>query len=107
MTQRAREATTIWFDVGDLTVGFEAYLLPAPVHDAEAVYRHCLARTYRAWPAAIALDDRGDLYVMGRIPLAALDAEHLSQVVAAVYQVIELSFHPLLRRGYLSREKSP
>ena len=106
MRQTCREATTIWFTVGDLTVGFEAYLLPAPIHEVAAVYRHCLVRAYRSWPAALAIGPDGGLYVIGRIPLAALDAAHLDQAIAAVYEVVEMSFLPLIQLGYGPREKS-
>lgn len=107
MRQTCREATTIWFDVGDLTVGFEAYLLPEPRYDEAAVYRHCLVRTFRAWPAALAVGRDGGLYVIGRIPLDALTEKTLDEAVAAVYQVVELSFPRLLEIGYRTREKSP
>ena len=100
MRQQAREATTTWFDVGDHTVGFEAYLLPKPSHHAAEVYRHCLARNHRAWPATIVIDRRGDLTIVGRIPLAAFDDELLEQALAAVYEVVELSFRRLIATGY-------
>ncbi len=107
MRQTCREATTVWFTVGDHTVGFEAYLLPPPPHEAEAVYRHCLIRGYRSWPAAIAIGPEGDLFVIGRIPLDALDERRLDEAIAAVYEVVEMSFPALLDLGYRTREKSP
>jgi hypothetical protein len=98
--QHAREATTMWFDVGDHTVGFEAYLLPKPVHHREDVYRHCLIRNTRSWPATMAIDRRGDLTIVGRIPLAAFDEDRLGQALAAVYDVVELSFRQLVAMGH-------
>ena len=106
MRQTCREATTMWFTVGERTVGFEAYLLPEPTADPEAVYRHCLVRAYRSWPAALAIGPAGDLFVIGRIPLDALTATSLDEAIAAVYEVVEMSFLPLLDLGYRSREKS-
>lgn len=106
MRQQCRDATTVWFDVGERTVGYEAYLLPAPAQSHVDVYRLCLVRNYRSWPAAIALDDRGDIFVRGRIPLAILDATTLDTAVGAVYELVELSFRPLVRFGFASREKS-
>jgi hypothetical protein len=106
MRQTCREATTVWFTVGQHTVGFEAYLLPAPVHHAEAVYRHCLVRSHRSWPASIAIGPDGDLFILGRIPLDALSEQRLDEAVAAVYEVVEMSFPALLELGYLPRENS-
>lgn len=106
MRQTCREATTIWFTVGELTVGFEAYLLPAPDHDAAAVYRHCLVRAYRSWPATLAIGPDGGIHVIGRIPLDALNESRLDEAIAAVYEVVEMSFLQLIALGYGPREKS-
>ena len=106
MRQSCREATTVWFDVGDLTVGFEAYLLPAPSHNAAEVYRQCLARNHRSWPAASSVDRVGDIYIRGRIPLSDLGPLRLDEAVGAVFELVELSFRPLLVAGYGPREKS-
>ena len=106
MAQRVRDFTTVWFDVGDRTVRFEAFLLTAPPHAPEAAYRFCLARNWRSWPASIALDRHGDLFVLGRIPLDGLDVEALDMAVGAVHETVELAFRPLLRMSFTSREKT-
>jgi hypothetical protein len=104
--QQCRDATTMWFSVGDLTVGYEAYLLPKPAHREQDVYRHCLVRNYRSWPAAIAIDDQGDLYVRGRIHLDRFSSHAIDEAVGAVYEVVELSFRQLVAMGFSQREKS-
>ncbi len=106
MRQESRDATTVWFDVGERTVGYEAYLLPRPRSNPEDVYRLCLARNYRSWPVAISIDDRGDLFIRGRIPLSDLSRARLEEAVGAVYQMVELSFRALVRAGFAPREKS-
>ena len=106
MGQACREATTVWFEVGQRTLGYEAYLLPSPPHQAAEVYRQCLARNQRSWPAAVSADDRGDIYIGGRILLSDLDPNRLDQAVGAVYELVELSFRPLVAAGFLHREKS-
>lgn len=106
MAQQARDFTTVWFDVGDITIGFEAYLLPPPRFNAAEVLNYCLKRNSRSWPAYIAADDRSELYIKGRIPVAHLTEEDIEIAVGAVYQLVEISFKPLLSLGYLSREKS-
>ncbi|HEX9855041.1 MAG TPA: YbjN domain-containing protein [Acidimicrobiia bacterium] len=100
MAQQTRDYTTLWFDVGDITVGFEAYLLPAPPRDPAEVYRQCLVRNMTSWPAHLALDRDGELVVVGRIPLALLSREELDRVLGAVYQLVELAFRPLVRAGF-------
>ena len=72
MAQQCRDFTTIWFAVGERTVGYEAFLLPDPPHNRADAYRFCLSRNRTSWPAAISLDRQGDLIVSGRIPLDRL-----------------------------------
>jgi hypothetical protein len=101
MAQQTRDFTTIWFDVGTITIGFEAYLLPPPPHNRAEVLNHCLKRNYRAWPAYIAADDRGELYIRGRIPIAGISEDAIETAVGAVYELVEVSFKPLVRLGYV------
>jgi Putative bacterial sensory transduction regulator len=100
MAQRTRDFTTMWFDVGERTIGFEAYLLPEPPHGRAAVYRLCLARNWSAWPAAIAIDRSGDLYVTGRISLSDVDGESIDRAVGAVYEAVELTFRTIVELGF-------
>ncbi|RPI22851.1 MAG: hypothetical protein EHM57_04785 [Actinobacteria bacterium] len=100
MAQRVRDFTTVWFDVGERTVGFETYLLPDPPHGHEAVYRMSLRRNWSSWPVAIAMDRSSDLYVKGRIPLSVLDEEAIDGAVGAVYELVELTFRTLVDVGF-------
>jgi hypothetical protein len=100
MAQQVRDFTTVWFDIGDRTAGFEAYVLPSPPASRADVFELCLRRNWRSWPAHMALDDRGDLFVVGRIPLSDLDPGVLDRAVGAVYELIELSFRRIVRLGF-------
>ena len=73
---------------------------------AAAVYRHCLVRSYRSWPASLAIGAEGDLFIIGRIPLDAFNETRLDEAIAAVYEVVEMSFLQLVDLGYRPREKS-
>lgn len=106
MAQRCRDFTTIWFTIGQRTVGYEAFLLPEPPRNRADAFRLCLARNQTSWPVAIALDRQGDLSVSGRIPLESLTAAALDQAVGSVYEIVELTFRPLLEIGFAGREKS-
>ena len=106
VAQRARDYTTIWFDVGQRTVGVEAFLIPAPHQNPAAVHEYCLNRNRTSWPAYIARDRQGDLYVMARHPVDALDDKVIEELVGAVYETVELAFPTLLQIGFTGREKS-
>ena len=100
MAQQTRDFTTVWFAVGEITIGFEAYLLPPPRYNQAEVLAYCLKRNYRSWPAYIAADDRGELYVRGRIPIANLTEADIETAVGSIYELIEISFRPLLKLGF-------
>ena len=104
MAQENRDFTTVWFDVGERTVRLEAYLLPAPPFDRAEVHRQALIRNWRSWPVWIATDTDGDLYVLGRIPLDALDEEALDRAVGAAYELVDLSFRAMVKAGFTRAE---
>ena len=104
MSQQVREATTVWFEIGEHTVGYEAYLSPRPPHRPADVYQLCLSRNRRSWPATISMDDRGDLYVTGRIPLTDLSRLRLEEAIGAVYLSVELTFRRILEIGFRSAD---
>lgn len=104
MAQQTRDFTTVWFDVGSITIGYAGYLLPPPRNNQAAVFEQCLKRNHRSWPAYIAADDRGELYIRGRIPVANITAEDIETAVGAVYELVEVAFRPLLALGYTPPE---
>ena len=107
MRQGSRDFTTVWFEVGDRTVGLEAYLMPTPRYRKEEVYRQCLARNLRSWPVWIAAGREGDLYVLGRAPLDEFDDARLDEMVGGVYELVEIAFRALVTAGFTARETSP
>lgn len=100
MAQQTRDFTTVWFAVGEITIGYEAYLLPPPRLNQAAVFEQCLKRNHRSWPAYIAADNRGELYVRGRIPVTHITTEDIETAVGAVYELVEVAFRPLVGLGY-------
>ena len=103
MRQQVREATTVWFWVGDRSLIAEAYVIPAPA-DAEPAYRQALVRNGRGFRVHFALDHEGALILRARIPLERVNATELSYLLAEIYQTVEVSFRSLV--GLVSqREK--
>lgn len=105
MRQEVREATTVWFWVGDRSLIAEAYVIPAPA-EAEVAYRQALVRNGRSFRVNFALDHEGALVLRARIPLERVNATELSYLLAEIYETIEISFRSLA--GLIrQREKLP
>lgn len=105
MRQETRDATTVWFDIGERSLIFEAYVLPAPPAAPE-VHRQALTRNARAWRCFFALDAEDAIVLRGRLAAALVTIEELDRVLGEVYETIELAFRPMIRAGFPSREKS-
>lgn len=105
MSQGVRDATTVWFEIGERSLWFEAYVLPAPPDPAD-VHRQALVRNRSSWRAFFALDKEDAVVVRGRISSSQVTLEELDRALGEVYEMIELSFRPMLRSGFPSREKS-
>lgn len=105
MKQETRDATTTWFHVGERSVWFEAYVLPAPAAPVE-VHRQALLRNQRAWRAFFAVDEEGAVVLRGRLAEGQVTLAELDRVLGEVYETVELAFRPMLRSGFPGREKS-
>ncbi|HEX2420230.1 MAG TPA: hypothetical protein VHL55_01405 [Acidimicrobiia bacterium] len=98
MRQTVREATTVWFSVGQRSLLAEAYVVPALEHPHGA-HRLALIRNHISFRANFALDSEGALVLRARVPIERVTAEELSYVLAEIYQAVEASFRLLLREN--------
>ena len=103
--QEVRDATTVWFEVGERSLSYEAYVLPVPPGATE-VYREVLVRNNRSWRAFFALDAEGGLVLRGRIAREFVTADELDFVLGEIYEMVEMAFRSLLRSAYGTRENS-
>lgn len=104
MTQSVRDATTVWWEAGQRTVGMEAYLGPVPEHAAEELYRLLLVRNRDTWRCRFALDVEGGVVVRGRLANAEVSGATLDALLGEAYDLIERTFPPFVR---LHRERPP
>jgi len=103
MAQQVRDFSTVWFTVGERTVGFEAYVLPNPPGGLQEVYRQLLTRNHRLWRTHFSIDKDGDVLLTGRVSLEEWSARVLDEVLGAIYEAVELSFRALVRAGFGDR----
>lgn len=105
MQQTVRDATTVWWDEGAYTIAAEAYVLPAPPGEAPEAYRLALVRNHPTWRTHFALDGEGAFVLRGRV---ASDAsfEDLDQLLGEIYQMVEITFRPLVSLTFGRREKN-
>lgn len=95
MRQQTRDATTVWFTVGERSLEYEAFVMPMPPEAGSAPHQ-ALSRNQRGWRAFFAIDREGDLVLRGRLPAAQVTRSELELALGEIYETIEVSFRPLL-----------
>lgn len=98
-----KSTSTIWFTLGQRTLRYETYVMPAPEENHAAFYDHLLRRNLTLFGAAFAIGAEDAVFLVGQLPNTALDAHELDRVVGSLYAYVEQFFRPALRIGFASR----
>ena len=103
MRGEAKEHTTIWLTLGQRTLRYEAYVMPAPEENVAAVHEQALRRNEKLVGAHFAIGVEDALFLRGDLPVAALTEAELDRVIGSVYAYVEQAFPSMIRLGYASR----
>ena len=87
-------------DVGPHALGVHAFVCRQPDENHERVYRWLLERNLKLFGVAFALDQSGDIYLDGRLPLSAVTAEEVDRLLGAVLTYADGSFNTILELGF-------
>lgn len=91
--------------VGERDLSVTAFVIRRPDENAIGVYRYLLRNNLRTPGLAYAIDDSGDVFVTGRVPLAAVDAECVDHLFGVLLQTTDGAFNELLVLGFLESMK--
>lgn len=103
MAGEEKDHITVWLTLGQRTLRYEAYVVPAPEENIGAVYEMALRRNQRLVGAHFAIGVEDALFLRGELPLVALGEAELDRVLGSVYAYVEQCFPALIRLGYASR----
>jgi hypothetical protein len=98
-----KDHITIWFTLGQRTLRYEAYVLPAPLNHVTEVYELALRRNDRLMGAHFAIGVEDALYLRGELPLIALNEAELDRIIGSLYQYVEQAFPALVRLAFASK----
>jgi hypothetical protein len=87
-------------DVGPHALGVHAFVCRQPDENHERVYRWLLERNLKLFGVAFALDQSGDIYLDGRLPLSAVTPEEVDRLLGAVLTYADESFNTILELGF-------
>jgi hypothetical protein len=97
-----KEHITVWLTLGQRTLRYEAYVMPAPQENVAAVYEMALRRNEKLVGAHFAIGIEDALFLRGELPLGAVDADEIDRIVGSIYTYVEQSFPALIRLGFAS-----
>jgi hypothetical protein len=89
-------------DLDERTLKVTSLFAGVPDEGHEQVYRILLQRNQRPQAVHFALDDEGDLIIVGSLPLVALDAQAVDDLLGAVLTLADETFNQVLRTGFAS-----
>src|SRR3954451_21537047 len=95
-----RLKTACLLTVGTHALEIEAFVMRAPEENREQVYAWLLQRNSRTYAVSWAIDATGDVYLTGRVPLSAVDADELDRILGSVLEYADGSFNTLLELGF-------
>jgi hypothetical protein len=103
---RRRPRTLVWLLAGEQAVAVEAFVMHVVADgcpDPARLHRHLLARNLRLRGVHFALDDVGDVFLSGSLPLSSADPEGVDRLLGEVLQLLEDEQEALVRLAYGAR----
>ena len=88
--------------IGDHSLSINAFVIRKPDENAEKVHEWLLQKNGSMYCVAYAINELGDIYLVGRLPFSAVTDVELDRVIGAVLQYSDSSFNPLLELGFTS-----
>jgi hypothetical protein len=95
-----RLRTVCLLRIGQRTIGIQAFVMRRPDENSEQVYAWLLRANARMNAVSWSIDDAGDVYLTGRLPIAAVTADEVDRVLGAVLEYSDGSFNQLLQLGF-------
>jgi hypothetical protein len=93
-------ATMTWLVVGDHSLHVEAFFVRKPDENAETFYKWLLERNARMFAVSFAVDNVGDVYLVGRLPLSAIDPDTIDRILGSVLTYADEWFDKALELGF-------
>jgi hypothetical protein len=95
-------STTVSLLVGRHSLSLNAFVIRHPDENEPGVHRWLLERNLKLYGVSYAVDPLGDVYVTGKLPLAAVTADELDRLLGQVLEAADGSFNTLLELGFAS-----
>jgi hypothetical protein len=86
--------------LGDHALRVEAFVMRQPDENREELWSWLLQRNARMYGVAFSIDTVGDVYLTGRVSLAAVTPDELDRLLGSVLTYADDSFDAMLEIGF-------
>jgi hypothetical protein len=93
-------STTCSLVIGRHSLSVNAFVVRRPDENHAEVHRWLLERNTRLYGVSYAIDKLGDIYLVARLPLAAVTSEEVDRLLGTVLENADGSFNTLLEMGF-------
>ncbi len=98
-----KEFTTVWLTLGQRTLRYETYVMPAPEENEAELYEHLLRRNEAIIGAHFSIGVEDAVFLRGEMPVGLVSRVELDRALGTLYAQVEQCFQALLRIGFRSR----
>jgi len=103
MQGEEKEFTTVWLRLGQRTLKYETYFMPAPEENHAGLYEQALRRNDTLVGAHFSIGAEDGLFIRGELPLPAVSEGEVDRILGTLYATTERHFRAFIRVGFASR----
>lgn len=86
--------------VGDTSLTVNSFVARHPDENEVGVHRWLLERNRRLYGVAFSIDQLGDIYLTGKLPLGAVTDTEIDRLLGSVLEYVDGSFNIILELGF-------
>ncbi|HUO47491.1 MAG TPA: YbjN domain-containing protein [Acidimicrobiales bacterium] len=98
-----KDFVTVWLAVRQRTLHHEAQVMPAPETNVEQTYEYFLRRNAELHQMRFALGPEDAVYLVGELPVAAVDEEELDRIVGSSLFYVDEVFPTAMTIGFAGK----
>lgn len=103
MIGEEKDFTTVWLTLGQRTLRYETYVMPAPEENERALYENLLRRNEKPTGIHFSIGGEDAVFLRGEMAAALVAKDDIDRILGTVYATVEQCFQALLAIGFASR----
>jgi hypothetical protein len=100
-----KDVWTAWWTLGQRTLGFETFLMPAPEENRGELFEHLLRRNRKLTGLQLEIGEEDAIFLRGSLPVASVTDVELDRILGSMWAAVELVFRPAMRLAFATQFK--